>query len=365
MPRIKEQKRMYEEERIEYTKEDVRFGTSEIVAKYRAKRLKDGLKNLGGKAHGNCLIEVGSSVGFQLFPFAETFKQVIAVEIDKRKLELAKKNAAVLGFKNVDFVLGDALDKNTIEQIRDIINEKNLKVESVFLDPERAESETERTLGTLKPDVMKFIAIYGKFTENIAIELPPYIKKEKLSKLPEHELEYISVDNNLNRLTAYFGNLKKADVSLTLLPEESSIVKAISEKKLIAHLNEITNEYKYFYEINPALLAADVLAEALVQSKIDLAEVKVFEHKAKTYLLSNKLLGQEIGIAYEVLTVTEVDDDAVKSYLGKKKAGKVILHGNIKQDEYFTLKLKFEKGLRGDKTLHLFLIDKCIICEKL
>ncbi len=354
MPRIKEPKRMYEEERLEYTKEDVRFGTPERVAIYRAERLKC-----------SCLIEIGCSIGFQTFPFAANSGHVIAVEIDKRKIEIAKKNAAVLGIKNIDFVLGDALDKDTIAQIKELLTEKNLKVNAVFLDPERAESEQERTLDTLKPDIMKFIEIYSKFTKDIAIEFPPYIKKEKLSRLPEHELEYISVDNNLNRLTAYFGKLKKADVSLVILPEGRKIVKASSGKKLVANLTEITTGYNYFYEINPALVVADVLIDALLQSKIDPDEVKLFEHKTKRYLLCNKLLDKELFAAYDILTIIEADDDVIKNEIDKQKAGKVILHGNIKENEYFTLKNKFEKGLRGNKTLHVFIFEKAVICEKI
>ncbi|HIH42689.1 TPA: methyltransferase domain-containing protein [Candidatus Woesearchaeota archaeon] len=368
MPRIKEQKHMYEEERLEYTKEDVRFGTPEVVAKYRAERLakllKVSLKNPGSKIQCNCLIEIGCSIGFQTFLFAEAFKYVIAVEIDKRKIEIAIKNAAVLGLKNIDFVLGDALDKETIEQIKERIREKKLKVDAVFLDPERAESEQERILGTLKPDINKFISAYNRFTGNIAIELPPYIKSEKLSKLPEHELEYISVDNNLNRLTVYFGNLKKADVSLVVLPEGKKIVKDVSGKKLIAKSTGFTEGHTYFYEINPALLVADVLEEALVQSKVDVTEVKAFEYNKKKYLLSNRLLDEELFVRYNILAVAEPDEESIKAILAKARASKVILHGNIKQDEYFDLKHKFEKGLRGNKALHIFMFDKCVVCEK-
>lgn len=357
---------MYEEERLEYTKEDVRFGTPEAVAIYRAERLKC-----------SCLIEVGCSVGFQTFPFAANCKHVIAVEIDKRKIEVAKKNAAVLGFKNVDFVLGDALDKDTIAQIKEVIAEKKLKVGSVFLDPERAESEKERAIETLKPDINKFIQEYSEFTNNIAIELPPHIEKKKLEKLPEHELEYISLNNNLNRLTAYFGKLKKAEVSLVILPEGRKMIKAISGRKLIGNLREITDDYKYFYEINPALIAADLLEEALAQNnaqksnigssnaqKTDAAEVKIFEHNKKRYLLSDNLLDEELFTRYGIISVAEIEDDAIKNILDKEKAGKVTLHGSIKQDEYFKLKNKFEKGLRGNKTLHLFLFDKCVVCER-
>ena len=380
MSRIKEQKRMYAEERIEYTKEDVRFGTPEIVARYRAERLSTGLKgslkDSGSKTHNDCLIEIGCSVGFQTFPFAEAFRHVIAVEIDKRKIEIAKRNAAVLGLNNIDFVLGDALDKDAIEQIRDIITEKKLKVEAVFLDPERAESEQERTLETLKPNIIKFISAYSKFTGNIAIELPPYIERKKLKDLPMHELEYISLNNNLNRLTAYFGDLKTADVSLVVLPQGRKIVKVNAEKeeekgkkgegerKVIQLLTEISFEHKYFYEINPALLVADVLGEALLQSKVDATEVKAFEYNKKKYLLSNRLLDEELFVRYDILNITETDEDSIKAFLVKARVGKVILHGNIKQDEYFQLKDKFEKGLKGNKTLHIFLFDKCIICEK-
>src|SRR3989338_587977 len=69
MTRLKKQKELGSG-----SKEDVRFGTPEAVASYRAQRLAE-LKP-------DTIIEIGAGAGFQTQAFAKVAK-VIAVEIDK------------------------------------------------------------------------------------------------------------------------------------------------------------------------------------------------------------------------------------------------------------------------------------------
>ncbi len=61
------------------TPNDVRFGTPELVANYRAKRL--------AKLQPDTIIELGAGAGFQSNAFAKVAKNVIAVEMQQEYLE--------------------------------------------------------------------------------------------------------------------------------------------------------------------------------------------------------------------------------------------------------------------------------------
>jgi hypothetical protein len=344
MPRVKHQKHMYKEEVLEYSKEELRFGTPEIVAQYRAKKLKC-----------NCLLEVGSSIGFQTFPFAEQCKHVIAVEIDRTKIERARKNAKLLGFTNIYFVHGDALEKKTIERVKDICEDRKLTINNIFLDTERKPDEKERSLKTIKPSIPKFLELYSHHSENIAIELPPHMQHEKLKPLPEHEKEYISLNGHLNRLTLCFGKLKKVNTSLVLLPENKRIEKK-DNKNQLKQTKEITEEHKYLHEINPAVIVSDLLSELFPATQL-------FATKKKLYLLSSRKINSSLLQPYKILEIT--DKDNLTDALNNLNTDKITLRGNIAQDEYFNLKNKIEKDLRGKNKYDVFFFDNIIITEKL
>src|SRR3989344_5528681 len=176
--------------KLHYRNEDIRWATHEQVAECRAQQLKC-----------KTIVDIGCGIGFQSFAFAKTCKKVYAIEIDKEKIKLAEKNAVILGWKNIEFIPGDALSDKIISQLHD--------VDIVFCDPERSPEERKRNVATIKPSIPELLKKYGALTENIAIEFPPQI-----IEIPfDCEREYLSIDGALNRLTLYFGDLKKCERS--------------------------------------------------------------------------------------------------------------------------------------------------------
>src|SRR3989344_4350413 len=95
-------------EPLAYNAEDLRWATPEIVADYRAKRLKC-----------QVIADLGCGIGFQALAFAKTCHKVYAVDVDHKKLNKAKKNAQLLGIKNIIFIHGDALDSKIAKQVAD------------------------------------------------------------------------------------------------------------------------------------------------------------------------------------------------------------------------------------------------------
>ncbi len=319
---------------LEHSPEDIRWATPDVVAQYRAKRL-----------HCKTIVDVGCGIGFQTFAFAQHCGHVYAVELDKEKIEKAKRNAAVLGLKNITFIHGDALSLEVIKQLKN--------VDVVFCDPQRLPEETERKTATIQPDIHQLLESYGKLTKRISIEFPPQIKEIPF----DCEREYLSWQGKLNRLNLYFGTLKRAERSVVILPSE-----AVLNNDPATQLKETTAVGKFMYDVDPAVTKADLLAELSSLTKTSLVS------RGKTTLFtSTKLVESPFFVhRFAVLWTCEFEQKAMIDALKELHVGQVVLRYSVDPQEYWKIRATFEKQLRGVKVVHLFKVgEKAVICEEL
>ncbi|MBI2102501.1 methyltransferase domain-containing protein [Candidatus Woesearchaeota archaeon] len=320
-------------EELEHSGEDIRWATPEIVAEYRAKRLKC-----------KTIVDLGCGIGFQTFAFAKHCAHVYAIEIDKEKIERAKKNAVVLGLKNITFISGDALSPVVIKQLKD--------VDIVFCDPQRLPEEVERKMGTIQPDIHQLLEKYGRLTDKIAIEFPPQIKEIPF----DCEREYLSWQGKLNRLTLYFGKLKRTERSAVTLPTGECLV--VGEEK---KLREVRSPEQYLFDVDPAVVKAELLAE--LSEKTGAA---LLQRGRNTVFTGPTLLEEAFFVhAYIILETVSFEQNVLRKALQKVKAGTVILRYSVDPNEYALIQRSFEKQLRGKKTICLFrLDDRAVITEE-
>lgn len=320
-------------EKLHYREEDMRWATHELAAEYRAQRLKC-----------KTIVDIGCGIGFQSFAFAKTCKKVYAIEIDQEKIKLAKKNAQILGWKNIEFIYGDALSDKVISQLK--------KVDIVFCDPERSPEERQRNVASIKPSIPELLKKYRALTENIAIEFPPQMREIPF----DCEKEYLSINGALNRLTLYFGDLKKCERSAAVLPAEEKLCS--SEE---ATLKEIDKLGEYLYEVDPAVAKAGLLAELSEQSGTELYE----EGKAVFFTSDKKITGAFFKHKFKVIDMCAQDEHEILTVLHKHNAGKVILRIPVDPAEYWKIRRKIEAKLDGSKTYALlYLGNEAVIVEK-
>ena len=320
-------------EKLEYAPEDIRWSTPEVVAKYRAERLKC-----------KVIVDLGCGIGFQAFAFAKTCKKVYAVEIDEQKLEAAKRNAAILRLKNIEFIRGDVLDEKVIGKLKD--------AEVVFCDPERLPEESKRTVATIRPGIPELLKKYTAITEKIALEFPPQI-----TEIPfDCEREYASVDGSLNRLTLYFNELKKCGKSAVILPRKE---KLCSGEEVTLEKTDILSDY--LYEADPAVVKAGLLAELSEKTKTKLYS----SEKAVFFTGDKKIDSSFFKNSFKVVEVCKQDEHEIIAALQKHEAGKVILRFSVEPEEYWKVRNKIEAKLTGDKTYALFYFgNEAVIVEK-
>ena len=266
------------------------------------------------------------------------------IEIDQEKIKLAQKNAQILGWKNIEFIPGDALSEKVISQLKG--------VEIVFCDPERSPQERQRNVASIKPNIPELLKKYRALTENIAIEFPPQIQEIPF----DCEKEYLSLDGALNRLTLYFGDLKKCERSAVVLPGKERLC---SDNTTTLRKTEMLGEY--LYEADPAVVKAGLLAELAEKTATELYEKgkNVFftsDKKVKSLFFKN---------SFKVVDMCAQEEHEIIAALQKHDAGKVILRFPVDPKEYWKIRKKIESKLRGDKTYALLYVGtEAVIVEK-
>jgi len=337
------------EKKMSSDKDGIRFATPEPIAKHRASRLKC-----------KTIADISCGIGGQTIYFAKTCEHVFAVEIDPVKIKHAKKNCRKHGVSNVTFICGDALSPEVLSQIP--------KVDVVFSDPARPAEEDVRKMDSLNPGIPEVMNAYKEKTGSFAFEAPPQMPPDRINF--NCEKEYISLNGKLNRLTLYFGDLKKYDRIAVSLPSGNAIVSNPDSTKVPPLIMTDTVSYNAF-EPDPAVVSADLLPELALDMFMGTGGYfKVFKPDNKRTLLTSELLMFHplIKNNFIVLRTMPIGNDEeitdLSEYLQKIDAGKVVLRGSIDPKDYWTFRNRLEEGLSGKKTIHLFFKEKeAIICE--
>ncbi len=320
-------------------KEGLQLATPEIVAGYIARRLKTDI-----------IADLGCGIGGQVIFFAKECKKVYAVERNPEKLEYARKNCELYDVRNVEFIHGDALSESVKERVED--------ADIIFSDPARPLSEKERTLEKLEPPIAGILKMYSGVTSELAFHAPPQMPPSRIAL--DCEREYLSLNGQLNRLTLYFGSLKRCERSAVVLPGEAALCSSDAPAIKKGTLRE------YAYEPEPSVVKAELLNE-LAQA---VAGDELFFYKGderRTLLTSSKPLDSPFfKDSYRVLGRTEMEIHGIKELLKAEKAGKVVLRFDIEPERYWDLRKKLEEGLAGTRTLHVFGFgDEAVVCEKI
>lgn len=319
----------------------LQLATPEIAAKYIAKRLKT-----------STIADLGCGIGGQVIFFAKECDRVYAVERNPEKLEYAKKNCELYGVDNVEFILGDALSPKT----RDKISGSDI----IFSDPARPLTEKRRTLDNLEPRIDDLIKLYSGITQSLAFHAPPQMPPERIGL--DCEYEYMSLNGQLNRLTLYFGTLKKCGRSAVVLPGNAYLCSSDAPAIETAKIGE------YVYEPEPSVVKAGLLGELASTISDSCNDIYFYRgDERRTLLTSSSLIASPFfKDRYRVAGRTERDISKIKGTLAAEKAGKVVLRLDVAPDEYWTVRNELENGLAGSKTFHLFGFgDEVLVCEKI
>jgi tRNA1(Val) A37 N6-methylase TrmN6 len=174
------------------------MSTPEIVAEYIANQL----------AKYKTSVELCCGVGMLSVQLAKKMDKVIAIDINKERIENAKKNAKLYGVSHkIEFITGDVLDEKLL---------KRLSADVAILDPDWSKNETDKSLhvkniDNTQPSLRKMFNLSRKFvTKNIVARIPKTLDASSLLGLGVCRVENIIWNNEIKFKVAYFfDDIKK------------------------------------------------------------------------------------------------------------------------------------------------------------
>lgn len=191
------------EEGVQMDKDMWYSATHESIAKAIARRLKgvilDGLCGCGG-----------NTIQFALRP---TTTKVIAVEIDKKRLEMTRNNARVYGVEDkIEFVHGDIFEK--LKEFK----AEGRQIDAIFLAPpwggQFYEHESQFDIRTMLVNGVDLFHAACEITEDIAFFLPRNVDREQAKMLlptgcdiQQNRFKIPGRPGKVKSVTCYYGKL--------------------------------------------------------------------------------------------------------------------------------------------------------------
>lgn len=153
------------------------------------------------------VIDAFCGAGGNTIQFAKTCQRVIAIDIDPKKIEMAKHNAQIYGVADrIEFIVGDYF------ALADTLHADVVFLSPPWGGPEYLHNDVYDIETALQPKpASTLMQITRQITPNIAIYLPRNTNTQQLLMLAgpgnSLELEQGFLDRKLIAITAYYGNL--------------------------------------------------------------------------------------------------------------------------------------------------------------
>lgn len=323
--------------------EGLRYATHEIVARYRAERMKEfGVKSVA---------DVSCGVGIQLIFYAMKVERAYGIDIDPLKIEFARRNANLYGVHNIEFINADSLSPETVGKI---------DAEVIFSDPARPPEMPERRLEDLLPSPLAVYNAYRSKTDAFIFDLPPQMRRERVPW--RGEFEYIDLFGALNRLTFYTEPLAGAERSAVILPAEARLE---SDPDLENVVEWTEKPGQYLYEIPQSVDYADLINELFHTLKAD-AKMLIRQKRRVLATGDEKLRSPYLKRTYAVVGVVPFHPVRINDFLRREGFGRATLRISVPDGEYWKVRRRIEMNLRGDRRAFVFQIgETAVIAEGL
>ena len=167
-------------------------------------------EHIAERCRCDVVIDAFCGAGGNTVQLAFTCERVIAIDIDEKKIELAKHNASIYGVADrIEFIVGDFLKLAPY-----------LKADVVFLSPpwggpDYLKAKVFNLKTMIVPDGEEIFHLAKSITDSIAYFLPRNVDVEQVMRLAgpagKTEIEQNILNNKVKTVTAYFGELMRDD----------------------------------------------------------------------------------------------------------------------------------------------------------
>jgi len=179
-----------------FDRDGLEMATREEVARYRAWRMRECER----------IADLCCGIGGDLLSLAQV-AEVVAVDTDRRRLEMARHNCRIYGVERVRFAAAD------VQSLR-------LDLDAIFIDPARRDGKHRRRGEDYSPP-LSWVAELRTKMSRIAVKVGPAIPERDLP--PDCEVEFVSSGGQCREAVLYFGKLATTSRRATLLPEHHTL----------------------------------------------------------------------------------------------------------------------------------------------
>jgi len=179
----------------------------EVVAKHTAERCLTSLAKNHTSEEPLVVVDAFCGAGGNSIQFALAGAQVIAVDIDPTRIELAKHNAKIYEVDQyIEFIIGDFME--IAKELR------NRVINLVFLSPpwggpEYLEMDKYNLHDHMKPDGYEIFKASRALSKNVVYYLPRNVDKDQVLDLVQPgesvEIEFNHLNGKFKTISAYFG----------------------------------------------------------------------------------------------------------------------------------------------------------------
>ena len=314
-----------------FDRDGYEMATRAEVAAYRAKRLS------------NCseILELCCGVGGDSFFLAQNAK-VIAVDLSRTRIEMARLNCNLQKKRDILFLVGDA-------------NHFAPRTAAIFIDPARRESQQRFRRGQEYNPPLSIAEELRKSTPNVIVKVSPAIPEEELPH--DAEIEFVSSRRQCREGVIYWGQIATAKRRATILPGPHTLTDDSKGE------SPIGSPGSFLYDPDPAVVRAhliDELARNIDAWKLD---------SQIAYLTNDVMVKTPFAKSYRILDVRPFAIKNLRQYLRQKG----YFPAEIKRRRFPMEPREIERSLRvsiGDLPVVLVftrIAGKmiCLICENI
>ncbi|MEM4326810.1 MAG: hypothetical protein QXZ13_01415, partial [Candidatus Diapherotrites archaeon] len=161
-----------------------------------------------------------------------------------------------------------------------------------------------------------------------------------------------SINNKPNCVSLYFGNLKKSNYAVVVLPQQ----KTLRANEIKSLKDFVEKPLRYVFELDKGIIRAKMQGNLLQEIRKKFP--KVFAFKENLFTSNNKAISPFFANTFRLIGTTKKDQELYK-LLEISKAGKVVIRGKFKdQAEQLQLKQNLSKNLKGKRKIHVFYLEE-------
>ncbi|GBG26279.1 Trimethylguanosine synthase [Hondaea fermentalgiana] len=168
-------------------------------------------EHIAERCRSNIVVDAFAGAGGNAIQFAFTCEHVIAIEIDRERLEMARHNARVYGVEDrIEFILGDAI------QILAMLAERGTPVDAIFISPpwggpayQNVDAFLFEHIRVNDLDCTALFHAAARVSPNVAIYVPRNTALNECARLGVKRVEFEQhvIDERVKTCCIYTGDL--------------------------------------------------------------------------------------------------------------------------------------------------------------